>query len=230
MSRTGMKTGARTWARVLLVVMGLALICLGPWKAMAFEHNLDLPLCGELDVDLGIADQAWSNDRWQIYEDKGALYDVGWCGETSIQMAAARFGLDVSQLEVHNASAPPTPDIFYREDILRALEALGLGYEEWDASGSPEFEAFKAWVLDHLKNGFPVLAGTMTREYADEKPYYHYVLLTGYNAEGLCVNTNMIGRRLIPYSVLADSSSIYFFEVDEDEGDYLGIAVNGPVQ
>ncbi len=97
-------------------------------------------------VNLGIPDRAW---------DPGHD-DVGWCGETCIQMAVAHFGREIPQAEINRAAGSP-PDIT-EDNMDAALRNLGVPYASWNEANS-DVNAFIAWIQSWLDRGCPVICG-----------------------------------------------------------------------
>ncbi len=112
----------------------------------------------------------------------------GWCGETAIQESLLYFGVWASQARVNRAGHPSHPDL-YSNDIPRALDALGVRYARYVAA-RPGYAAFDAWVRAAIDAGDPVLAGVKILPTAHpEWGLDHFVLVVGYGARGLLVNT-----------------------------------------
>jgi len=97
------------------------------------------------EVRLPIADRPWD----------AAAPEEGWCGETSIQMAALHFGAWVPQAEANRLGRPKTPDL-WEQDVPTALDALGLRYEVGPRKGP---EALLTWTVGALRKGWPVILG-----------------------------------------------------------------------
>jgi hypothetical protein len=112
----------------------------------------------------------------------------GWCGETAIQESLLYLGVWASQSRVNRAGHPAHPDL-YSSDIPRALDALGVRYTRYSAA-RPGYAAFDAWVRAAIDAGDPVIAGVKILPTAHpEWGLDHFVLVVGYGARGLLVNT-----------------------------------------
>ena len=170
-------------------------------------------------VLLDIPDVAWDPGRPDL--------SVGWCGEASIQMALRYYGIEMTQREIHLAGDPDHADL-YSYEIDTALDALGICYERWPES-DPDLDAFIAWIREHLASGVPVFCGV--KLYPDEQPDWsldHFVLVVGYDAVGLVMNTqlDMNGQIHVSYADLRSMASPYAFANRWDE--YFGRAILGP--
>mgnify|MGYP001765156160 CR=1 FL=1 len=166
-------------------------------------------------VNLGIPDRAW---------DPGHD-DVGWCGETCIQMALGYYGREISQAAINQAAGSPS-DIT-EDDLDVALRALGVPYEAWDGSNR-DVNAFIEWIKSQLARGRPVICGT--KIYPDEHPDWyvdHFVLAVGYDAAGLILNTQLDcdGQVHAAYAALASTSAGYAFQNRQQR--YFGRAILG---
>lgn len=124
--------------------------------AMLLAAVMVISLCGAISaepddqVNLNIPDRAWD----PVY----ANFTVGWCGETSIQMAMAYFGKEVSQKAVNEAAGPDIPGI-EENDVDTALNKLGVAYASWPDSGQ-NVDEFIDWIKEELREGRPVICGT----------------------------------------------------------------------
>ena len=170
---------------------------------------------GPESVNLGIPDRAWAPGH----------DDVGWCGETCIQMALGHYGRDVSQDEINRAAGSP-PDIT-EVDMDVALRALGVPCNSWNESNR-DVNQFIAWVKSQLARGRPVICGT--KIYPDENPAWyvdHFVLAVGFNAAGLILNTQLDcdGQILVSYAELASMEADYAFQ--NRHGRFFGRAITG---
>ena len=181
--------------------------------------------CAPIDDDplpevvlLDIPDVAWDPAR----PDRS----VGWCGEASIQMALAYYGIERTQLEIHLAGNPDYADL-YAHEIATALDALRICYERWPEE-NPDLDAFIAWIREHLAAGVPVFCGV--KLFPDEHADWsldHFVLVVGYDGDGLVMNTqlDMDGRIHVSYADLKSTASPYAFANRWDE--YFGRAILG---
>ncbi len=166
-------------------------------------------------VNLGIADRAWAPGH----------EDVGWCGETCIQMALAYYGREETQTAINAAAGSPT-DIT-EDDMDRALRTLGVAYEAWDAANS-DVGHFIGWVKAHVNSGHPVICGT--KYYPDEAPEWyvdHFALAVGYDDASLILNTqaNCDGQIAVSDAQLASQSDGYAFANRYQR--YFGRAITG---
>ncbi len=167
-------------------------------------------------VNLNIADRGWDPKR----PDKG----VGWCAETSIQMALAFYGVEISQKSINRAGSPSHSDI-YMDEIDVALKELSIKYLPWKGKDK-DLDDFFIWIRKMLDSHYPVLCGV--KIYPDEKPNWfldHFFLIVGYNKKGLLVNTNMKGQRLISYKQL--SSLHHGFSFRNRKNRYFARAITG---
>jgi hypothetical protein len=194
-------TGFLRWENRLATVLVAAAVLLG---AGCESDDDDKELPG--DVNLGIADRAWAPGH----------DDVGWCGETCIQMAMAYYGREVSQDEINRAAGSPS-DIT-ETDLDIALGALGVSYEAWpDSNGN--VNQFIEWIKSQLAAGRPVICGT--KIYPDENPDWyvdHFVLAVGYGEGGLLLNTQLDcdGQQWVSYEQLMSWDEGYSFLNDQD--------------
>jgi ABC-type bacteriocin/lantibiotic exporter with double-glycine peptidase domain len=150
---------------------------------------------------------------------------VGWCGEACIQMALSYYGREISQREINQAGQPKHPDL-YAGDMDRALRALGVTFTSYDQRGN--VSTFIAWIQQQFRAGFPVICGC--KVYPDEHPDWsldHFVLVVGFNAEGLWLNTqlDMSGQVLVSYAQLSSRRNGYSFENRDHR--YFGRAITG---
>lgn len=158
-------------------------------------------------VDLRIPDREWDPER---------PIDVGWCGETCIQMAMAYFGKEVPQAVINKAGRPAHPDL-YEQDIDTALHALSVNYVAWDRSNH-DVHACIAWIVRNLRERHPVICGV--KIYPDRNPTWavdHFALAVGFNDQGLLMNTNTNGQKVVPYKQLASQDCGYSFRNKQDE-------------
>jgi hypothetical protein len=117
----------------------------------------------------------------------------GWCGETAIQEGLLYLGAWEPQRLINRAGRPLHPDL-YSHEIPVALATLRVEYSVY-APRRAGFDGFARWVRDALDAGDPVLAGV--KILPTEHPDWgldHFVLVVGYGARGLLVNTTW-GRR-----------------------------------
>ena len=170
---------------------------------------------GAESVNLGIPDRSWAPGH----------DDVGWCGETCVQMAVGYYGREISQEEINRAAGSPA-DIS-EVDMDVALRTLGVPYEAWNDSNHDVYE-FIDWVKSQLDRGRPVICGT--KIYPDENPSWyvdHFVVAAGFDATGLLLNTqwDCDGPQLVDYGALASMEEGYAFQNRQSR--YFGRAITG---
>ncbi|VVB69386.1 Peptidase_C39 like family protein [uncultured archaeon] len=200
--------GENTTAFGLMLLSALMVLC--PCNAMAYES--------EDQVNLNIPDRAWD----PVYAD----LNEGWCGETSIQMAMAYFGREVSQKEINQAAGPDIPGID-ETDVDTALTALGVAFTPWPDS-ERDLGGFIDWIKKELRKGHPVICGT--KIYPDEHPDWyvdHIVLAVGFDENGLILNTqtDCDGQQKVSYDQLKSQDEGYSFKSNQDQ--YFGRAIIG---
>lgn len=140
----------------------------------------------------------------------------GWCGETSIQMAALHYGAYLPQGLIHDVGKPDHVDL-WEYNLPPAMEALSLEYEQWqpaqvrpsptdspDAARSIEKSTFRKdipilirWIKYEISQGYPVLIGT--KIYPTDYPEAvvdHIMLAVGFTKRGLILNTNSYEHQL----------------------------------
>lgn len=181
----------------------------------ACEAEADEP---DDQVKLNIPDRAWA--------PVNANLTMGWCGETSIQMAMAYFGKEVSQKDINQAAGPDIPGI-NETDVDTALTTLGVAFTSWPDS-EQDLDAFIDWIKKELAEGYPVICGT--KIYPDEHPDWfvdHLVLAVGFDENGLILNTqtDCDGQQHISYDQLKSQNEGYSFKSNQDR--YFGIAITG---
>jgi len=192
------------------VMLLVAVMILSACEAMAAES--------EDQVNLNIPDRAWD----PVY----ANLTFGWCGETSIQMAMAYFGREVSQKDINQAAGPDIPGI-NESDVDTALTALGVAFTPWPDS-EQDLDGFIDWIKKELCEGHPVICGT--KIYPDEHPDWyvdHLVLAVGFDENGLILNTqtNCDGQQNVSYDQLKSRNEGYSFKSNQDR--YFGRAITG---
>ncbi len=138
----------------------------------------------------------------------------GWCAEASLQMGLSYYKHEISQKDIHNVANPVHPDLESAAEIDGAMKALGMDYRIWD-SKIHKVDRYIAWIKSNLAQGYPVFSGvklnpTQHPEWAAD----HFVLIVGYNDDGLFVNTNHfgVGQLLIPYQALVSQAARYSLE------------------
>jgi hypothetical protein len=180
------------------------------------DDDADSPNPDGEEVNLGIPDRWW---------DPGHE-DVGWCGETCIQMALGYYGREISQEEINKAAGSPS-DIT-EDNMDTALTNLGVPYLPWDINNH-DVDQFIEWIKDELRRGRPVICGT--KIYPDEHPDWyvdHFVLAVGFDSTGLLLNTqnDCDGQITVSYSQLTSRRPGYSFENDQHL--YFGRSILGP--
>jgi hypothetical protein len=104
----------------------------------------------------------------------------GYCGETSIQTFALRYGTYVSQYRVRAIINPDQKhELLLGENENVALAALRLTYRQWQGGAAPQYQAYLAWTKQQLHLGYPVIGTLYVRgmTYAD---YDHIVPFIGF--------------------------------------------------
>jgi hypothetical protein len=178
----------------------------------------DIPIVAPTDqVNLKIPDRAWDRTRPDL--------DVGWCGETCIQMAMGFYGKEVSQKAINAAAGSPSDVTEDNMDI--ALNALGVQYVAWDESNT-DLAQFMAWIQDQLRKGYPVICGL--KIYPEEHPDWyvdHFVLAVGFDKKGLLLNTQLDcdGQVNVSYSQLGSRNEGYSFRSNLNR--YFGRVITG---
>ena len=187
---------------LFLIVGTQACSTIHPPKALLTMDTF--PLEGD-SADLNIPDRSWADSRPDT--------NIGWCGETGIQMAMRYYGRQVTQERVNRAGKPDHPDL-YMYNIDDALNALSVIYIAWDPSSKDVIE-FINWIKAHISLGYPVFCGI--KIYPDEHPDWsldHFILAVGYDARGLIINTNldMDGQKMLSYKQLSSGKAGYSFQ------------------
>ncbi len=134
----------------------------------------------------------------------------GWCGETSVQMAALYFGAYIPQSVINKAGKPAHPDL-WEYDIPTALDAFSLSYEPWKpvapghapvqsqiaASGrvnpapSKDIPLLLAWIRRQVFQDHPVVIGTkIYPTHHLDWDVDHIMLAVGFTKQGITINTN----------------------------------------
>jgi len=111
----------------------------------------------------------------------------GWCGETAIQEGLLHLGVWAPQRVINRAGKPVHPDL-YSTDIPVALTELGVRFTSYP--GGRGFAPIAAWIRGAVDAGDPVLAGV--KILPTKHPEWgldHFVLVVGYDADRLLVNT-----------------------------------------
>jgi ABC-type bacteriocin/lantibiotic exporter with double-glycine peptidase domain len=169
-------------------------------------------------VNLYIPDVAW--------DPKKADLEAGWCGEASIQMAFSYYGKKVDQDVIHREGKPKNSDL-QDDDLEVALQALGAVFTRYEGEAKDSKE-FVAWIQEQLRSKYPVICGC--KIYPTDQPNWdvdHFVLVSGYNAKGLLMNTQLDcdGQVLVKYKELSSTKEGYSFI--NPRKIYWGAAVTG---
>jgi hypothetical protein len=126
----------------------------------------------------------------------------GWCGETSIQMAALHFGAWLPQRLVNARAKPPHVDL-WETDMARAMTAVGVTFETWPGSGRSDSELL-TWILGQLRQGYPVIVAV--KLLPDQHPGHeidHLMLAVGFTPTALVFNTNLEqGQAPVPFAAI----------------------------
>jgi hypothetical protein len=169
----------------------------------------------------------------------------GWCGETSIQMAALHFGAYLPQSMINAAGNPGHPDL-WEYDISAALDALSLSYEQWappvqrpspldapDAFKNITVATFRKdipllirWIKYQVSEGYPVVIGT--KIYPTDNPEWivdHIMLVEGYTKNGLIIDTNSDDGQVVSTEKELASQKNYSFVNYANK--YYAFAVKG---
>jgi len=147
----------------------------------------------------------------------------GWCGETAIQEALLYYGGFVPQKAINKAGKPRMPDL-YASDIPVAMRALGLSYRWWNNRGN--IHTFITWIKRQVRSGKPVLVGVKINPTSHPKwGLDHFVLVVGYDATGLLLNTTWGRRERRSYADL--NSRRKGFSFLNRSRRYYGLAIDG---
>jgi len=197
-SKELMTKTSRVRAVTFLLIPWLALSAYAKPKSV---RHIDTSRGG---LNLHIPDVAWDHEK--------ADFEVGWCGEASIQMALAYYGKKIPQDVIHQAGKPRQADL-QGDDMDRALQNTGALFVPY--SGKPnDLEGFIAWIKKELRLGHPVICGC--KIYPTENPEWdvdHFVVASGYNSKGLLLNTQLDcdGQLLVRYKQLISKKAGYSF-------------------
>ncbi|MDP1830028.1 MAG: hypothetical protein Q8L48_42590 [Archangium sp.] len=191
----------------------VALLCLLSLCGCKKSEPTPAPFVPPTDgVRLPIPDRQWA---------EGAP-DEGWCGETSIQMAALHYGAWVPQ-PVINALGRSTHVDLWEEDIPTALDRLGLKYERGPSTGRDQF---LSWIIGHVRRGHPVIVGA--KLFPTDHPDWdvdHLMPVVGFSARGLVFNSNLDeGQVEVTWAALGGRQSISFAS---PTGKLYGFAILG---
>lgn len=165
-------------------------------------------------VSLPIADRRWDPEA----------PPEGWCGETSIQLAAGWYGGFVSQMKVNQLGQPKTPDI-WEHDVPTALRALKLQFER----GPKTRAAALKWMVDQLRLGRPVVLGTKIIP-TDHPEWHvdHLVLAVGFSPRGLIIDSNVEdGQVTVSWSGLQRADGDKGYSLVNQSGEVFAFAVSG---
>lgn len=165
-------------------------------------------------VLLPIADRQWDPEAPQ----------EGWCGETSIQLAAGWYGAFVSQAKVNALGQPKTPDL-WEHDVPTALRALNMRFER----GPKSRAALLTFMVEQLRLGRPVVLGTKIIP-TDHPEWHvdHLVLAVGFSPEGLIIDTNVEdGQLTVSWAGLQSAEGDKTYSLVNQSGEVFGFAVTG---
>lgn len=165
-------------------------------------------------VLLPIADRQWDAEA----------PPEGWCGETSIQLAAGWYGAFVSQAKVNSLGQPKTPDI-WEHDVPTALRALNMRFER----GPKSRGALLTFIVEQLRLGRPVVLGTkiIPTDHADWH-VDHLVVAVGFSPEGLIIDTNVEdGQLTVSWAGLQSAEGDKTYSLVNQSGEVFGFAVTG---
>lgn len=191
----------------------VALLCLLSLCGCQRKKPEPLPFRPPTDtVLLPIPDRPWA---------EGAPVE-GWCGETSIQMAALHYGAWVPQPVINSLGRSTHVDL-WEEDIPTALTRLGLEYERAQAGTRDEFSS---WIIGQVRRGHPVIVGA--KLFPTDHPDWdvdHLMPVVGFSPRGLMFNTNLEqGQLEVPWAALGGQDGISFAS---PTGKLYGFAVLG---
>ncbi len=165
-------------------------------------------------VLLPIADRRW---------EPGAP-EEGWCGETSIQLAAGWYGAYVSQKKVNELGHPKTPDL-WEHDVPVALAAMHLNFERGPQKRA---DALK-WVVAQLRLSRPVVLGV--KLIPTEHPEWkvdHLVLAVGFSPEGLVIDTNAEeGQITVSWAGLQRAEGDQGYSLVSQSGEVFAFSISG---
>jgi hypothetical protein len=165
-------------------------------------------------MSLPIADRRW---------EPGAP-EEGWCGETSIQLAAGWYGAYVSQKTVNALGHPKTPDL-WEHDVPVALEAMHLKFERGPQKRG---DALK-WIVEQLRLNRPVVLGV--KIIPTEHPEWkvdHLVLAVGFSPQRLLIDTNAEeGQITVSWSGLQRPEGDQEYSLVNQTGEVFAFAVSG---
>lgn len=167
------------------------------------------------EVLLPIPDRQW--------DDEAPV--EGWCGETSIQMAALHFGAWVPQAEANRLGKPTTPDL-WEYDVPTSLDALGLAYDTGPRDSPAKL---LTWTVASLRQGRPVILGV--KFVPTPEPDWdvdHLVLAVGFSPRGLIINTNLSAQQVtVAWAGLQKAEGTERLTLINPRGKTWGFAVRG---
>lgn len=168
-------------------------------------------------VLLSIADRNWDPNRPDP--------NVGWCGETCIQEAAAYFGREIPQSVINAAGHNPARHDLDYPEIDTALRVLAIRYTGWNQSNR-DIDSLLGWLRGQIRQNHPVICGVKAYPNTDHGWVPdHFVLAVGFDRHGFYINTNVVGRTYISNRQLASDHPGYSFKNDQSR--YFARAITG---
>lgn len=165
-------------------------------------------------LELPIEDRRWDPEA----------PEEGWCGETSIQLAAGWYGAYVSQAKVNALGHPKTPDL-WEYDVPIALEAMELHFERGPRKAAPALK----WIVEQLRLQRPVVLGV--KIVPTEHPEWavdHLVLAVGFSPEGLRIDTNAEeGQITVAWAGLQRAEGDQEYSLVNQTGEVFAFAIEG---
>ena len=136
-------------------------------SVLSFFLALFFHSAGQVNVLLDIPGRLqWDNDN-------------GYCGETSVQMAALFYGNYISQDVCRTVAGG---ELLIAENDAATLDAFSFQYDEWDYNQpTPQYQNYLVWVKQHLNNRHPVII-TVFVQGMDDPDYDHIIPAIGCNA------------------------------------------------
>jgi hypothetical protein len=162
-----------------------------PWVVCAALTDCQQFTAPSDALRLPIADRQWA---------PGAP-PQGWCGETSIQMAALHFGAWLPQRLI-NARAKPAHVDVWETEMGRAMTAVGVRFERWPGGRSDS--ALLTWIVAQLRLGHPVIVAVkLLPDQHPDQEFDHLMLAVGFTPTALVFNTNLEqGQAPVPYAAM----------------------------
>ena len=148
----------------------------------------------------------------------------GWCGETSIQLAAGWYGAYAAQAKVNALGHPKTPDL-WEYDVPVALEAMHLRFTRGPQTLVPALR----WIVEELRREHPVVLGL--KLVPTEHPEWavdHLVLAVGFSPDGLLIDTNAEeGQITVSWAGLQRAEGDREYTLVNHTGEVFAFAVDG---